>query len=102
MNTCKRYHIALLNATILSLCVFLCEQPETAKKNRYSNSLPFDHSRVILNDLANVSGTDYINASTIVSAFQFMALFGIFIGVKVFGIFFSTFCDCIFAWKTID
>jgi len=43
----------------------VAEKPENAKKNRYSNSLPFDHSRVILNDLANISGTDYINASTI-------------------------------------
>ncbi|CAL8095283.1 unnamed protein product [Orchesella dallaii] len=43
----------------------VAEKPENAKKNRFSNSLPFDHSRVILNDLANISGTDYINASTI-------------------------------------
>jgi receptor-type tyrosine-protein phosphatase N len=35
------------------------------KKNRFTNSLPYDHSRVILSDLANVSGSDYINASTI-------------------------------------
>jgi len=43
----------------------IAEKPDNQKKNRYTNSLPFDHSRVILNDLANVSGTDYINASTI-------------------------------------
>ena len=35
------------------------------KKNRYTNSLPYDHSRVVLSDLANLSNSDYINASTI-------------------------------------
>lgn len=29
--------------------------------------LPYDHSRVVLNELANATGSDYINASTIVS-----------------------------------
>ncbi|XP_021948185.1 uncharacterized protein LOC110845934 isoform X2 [Folsomia candida] len=45
----------------------VAEKAENSKKNRYSNSLPFDHSRVVLsaNDLANVCGSDYINASTI-------------------------------------
>lgn len=28
--------------------------------------IPYDHSRVVLNALANPSGSDYINASTIV------------------------------------
>jgi receptor-type tyrosine-protein phosphatase N len=41
--------------------------PQNAKKNRYPDILPYDHSRVILNDLANISGSDYINANTIVS-----------------------------------
>lgn len=35
-------------------------------KNRYDDALPYDHSRVILNALANVNGLDYINASLIV------------------------------------
>jgi receptor-type tyrosine-protein phosphatase N len=40
------------------------------KKNRYPEILPYDHVRVVLNDLANISGSDYINASTIVSNFH--------------------------------
>jgi len=35
------------------------------RKNRYSDVLPYDHSRVVLNSATNVSGSDYINASTI-------------------------------------
>lgn len=42
---------------------------ENSKKNRYSDLLPYDHARVILNELSNVSGSDYINASTIVSVY---------------------------------
>ncbi|PRD33203.1 UNVERIFIED_CONTAM: Receptor-type tyrosine-protein phosphatase N2 [Trichonephila clavipes] len=40
-------------------------QPQNIKKNRYTDVLPYDHSRVILNELSNVSGSDYINASSI-------------------------------------
>ena len=36
-------------------------------KNRYPDILPYDHSRVVLGSLANVTGSDYINASSIVS-----------------------------------
>uniref|UniRef100_A0ABD2WIF4 Receptor-type tyrosine-protein phosphatase N2 n=1 Tax=Trichogramma kaykai TaxID=54128 RepID=A0ABD2WIF4_9HYME len=36
-----------------------------AELNRPGAALPYDHSRVILNDLANVNNSDYINASTI-------------------------------------
>lgn len=43
-------------------------QQENIRKNRYVNALPYDHARVILNALSNVNGSDYINASTIVSA----------------------------------
>jgi len=39
---------------------------QNAKKNRYPDISPYEHSRVILNDLANISGSDYINANTIV------------------------------------
>jgi receptor-type tyrosine-protein phosphatase N len=35
--------------------------------NRSDALLPYDHARVILNDLANINNSDYINASTIVS-----------------------------------
>ncbi|CAB3255378.1 unnamed protein product [Arctia plantaginis] len=34
-------------------------------KNRYSEVLPYDHSRVTLNTLSNHLGSDFINASTI-------------------------------------
>ncbi|XP_063699228.1 receptor-type tyrosine-protein phosphatase N2 [Culicoides brevitarsis] len=40
-------------------------QPECNNLNRQTAPLPFDHSRVVLNHLANAEGMDYINASTI-------------------------------------
>ncbi|XP_055921433.1 receptor-type tyrosine-protein phosphatase N2 [Eupeodes corollae] len=40
-------------------------QPQCATLNRNGAPLPFDHSRVVLNHLANAEGLDYINASTI-------------------------------------
>ncbi len=52
---------------VLMHFVLLIAQAENSKKNRYLNSLPFDHSRVILNELVNVTGSDFVNASTIVS-----------------------------------
>ncbi|KAI5711033.1 hypothetical protein M8J75_013537 [Diaphorina citri] len=45
--------------------VAIAQLPDNSKKNRYVNALPYDHARVILNELANVSNSDYINASTI-------------------------------------
>ncbi|XP_077978607.1 receptor-type tyrosine-protein phosphatase-like N [Glandiceps talaboti] len=39
--------------------------PSNAKKNRYPDILPYDHSRVVLNDSTNAAGSDYINANTI-------------------------------------
>ncbi|XP_054858778.1 tyrosine-protein phosphatase non-receptor type 6 isoform X1 [Eublepharis macularius] len=42
------------------------QRPENKSKNRYKNILPFDHSRVILQDRdVNVPGADYINANYI-------------------------------------
>lgn len=40
-------------------------EPENAAKNRYSDLLPYDHSRVILRKEQNATGSDYINASSI-------------------------------------
>ncbi|XP_048479505.1 receptor-type tyrosine-protein phosphatase N2 isoform X3 [Plutella xylostella] len=40
-------------------------KPENKGKNRYTDVLPYDHSRVTLNTLSNHLGSDYINASTI-------------------------------------
>ncbi|GBP42861.1 Receptor-type tyrosine-protein phosphatase N2 [Eumeta japonica] len=40
-------------------------KPDNVGKNRYSDVLPYDHSRVVLNTLTNHLGSDYINASTI-------------------------------------
>lgn len=42
-------------------------QKKNANKNRYPTILPYDHSRVILDDSANTTNSDYINANTIVS-----------------------------------
>ncbi|XP_053598990.1 receptor-type tyrosine-protein phosphatase N2 [Microplitis demolitor] len=36
-----------------------------ANRNRPCSVHPYDHSRVVLNDLTNISNSDYINASTI-------------------------------------
>lgn len=40
--------------------------PQNESLNRPSAPLPFDHSRVVLNHLANPEGINYINASSIV------------------------------------
>ncbi|KAH7639486.1 tyrosine phosphatase IA-2 [Dermatophagoides farinae] len=40
-------------------------QKKNANKNRYPTILPYDHSRVILDDSANTTNSDYINANTI-------------------------------------
>lgn len=44
-------------------------QSQCTSLNRVGAPLPYDHSRVVLNHLANAEGLDYINASTIVSIF---------------------------------
>lgn len=59
----------------VALCAYEAEPCSTAvalkqdnvKKNRYMEVLPYDHARVVLNELANISSSDYINASSIVS-----------------------------------
>lgn len=48
-----------------SVATHAAQMAQNGKKNRYASVLPYDHSRVILNDLSNASGSDYINASTI-------------------------------------
>jgi len=35
------------------------------RKNRYTDIIPYDHSRVVLSSSTNVSGSDFINGSTI-------------------------------------
>lgn len=42
-------------------------QSENAMKNRYPDVLPYDHCRVVLNTMASATGSDYINASSIVN-----------------------------------
>lgn len=57
----------------LSICAYeaepcstaIAEKEENAVLNRPGASLPYDHSRIVLNDLANINNSDYINASTI-------------------------------------
>ncbi|GAB6020354.1 hypothetical protein CHUAL_003064 [Chamberlinius hualienensis] len=43
----------------------VAKQDNNSKKNRNPNLLPYDHSRVILNEFCNSAGSDYINANTI-------------------------------------
>ena len=40
---------------------------KNAECNRPGAALPYDHSRIVLNDLINRNHSDYINASSIVS-----------------------------------
>ncbi|XP_025155504.1 receptor-type tyrosine-protein phosphatase N2 isoform X1 [Harpegnathos saltator] len=45
----------------------IAEREMNVKQNRPGAALPYDHSRVVLNDLVNANNSDYINASTIKS-----------------------------------
>ncbi|KRT85383.1 tyrosine phosphatase, partial [Oryctes borbonicus] len=57
----------------VALCAYIAEPCETSialkkenvNKNRCKTVLPYDHSRVVLNELSNATGSDYINASSI-------------------------------------
>lgn len=59
-----------------ALCNYKADQDDTTSggdsknliKNRYSNVLPYDHTRVKLRETANVFHSDYINASYITDA----------------------------------
>lgn len=52
----------------------IAESEANVKQNRPNAALPYDHSRVVLNDLANANNSDYINASTIVSTYVSLLL----------------------------
>lgn len=43
----------------------VANDPSNTRKNRYTDVLPYDHSRVVLSAAANVSSSDYVNASFI-------------------------------------
>ncbi|CAG9760558.1 unnamed protein product [Ceutorhynchus assimilis] len=57
----------------IALCAYVAEPCETSishkkqnmEMNRYPEVIPYDHARVILNELSNANGSDYINASSI-------------------------------------
>ncbi|XP_048518833.1 receptor-type tyrosine-protein phosphatase N2 isoform X2 [Dendroctonus ponderosae] len=56
-----------------ALCAYVAEPCDTSialktpnrEMNRYPEVVPYDHARVVLNELSNASGCDYINASSI-------------------------------------
>ncbi|PIK54092.1 hypothetical protein BSL78_09020 [Apostichopus japonicus] len=43
-------------------------EPKNTSRNRFTESLPYDHSRIILNENVNSAGSDYINANAIVDS----------------------------------
>lgn len=57
----------------VALCAYVAEPCDTSialrktnrEMNRYPEVVPYDHARVVLNELSNASGSDYINASSI-------------------------------------
>ncbi|RZF37293.1 hypothetical protein LSTR_LSTR005625 [Laodelphax striatellus] len=63
--------LKLFSETLKSLKQYSCSEGEkevNKKKNRYKDILPFDLSRVILNEYAGIPGSDYINANYIKGA----------------------------------
>lgn len=57
----------------VALCAYVAEPCEVTiatkkdnkEKNRYQEVIPYDHARVVLNELTNANASDYINASSI-------------------------------------
>ncbi|CAG0900506.1 unnamed protein product [Cyprideis torosa] len=43
----------------------VAEDPQNNSKNRYPECIPYDHSRILLNESTNLTGSNYINASSI-------------------------------------
>lgn len=43
----------------------IATDPSNSRKNRYSDILPYDHSRVVLSNASNITSSDYVNASSI-------------------------------------
>lgn len=63
--------LKLFSETIKGCKQYSCSEGEkevNRKKNRYKDILPFDISRVILNEYAGIPGSDYINANYIKGA----------------------------------
>ncbi|XP_057655924.1 receptor-type tyrosine-protein phosphatase N2 [Diorhabda carinulata] len=57
----------------VALCAYIAEpcemtvatKKDNKEKNRYQEVVPYDHARVVLNELTNANASDYINASSI-------------------------------------
>uniref|UniRef100_A0A146LCQ6 protein-tyrosine-phosphatase n=2 Tax=Lygus hesperus TaxID=30085 RepID=A0A146LCQ6_LYGHE len=63
--------LKLFSESVKTLKEYACTEGEketNKKKNRYKDILPFDVSRVILNEYAGIPGSDYINANYIKGA----------------------------------
>uniref|UniRef100_A0A8C5DZA5 protein-tyrosine-phosphatase n=1 Tax=Gouania willdenowi TaxID=441366 RepID=A0A8C5DZA5_GOUWI len=68
----QRSRVGSIKSTFPPFLLLYCslrkegQRAENKNKNRYKNILPFDHTRVVLNDGdPNESGSDYINANII-------------------------------------
>ncbi|XP_031551587.1 receptor-type tyrosine-protein phosphatase delta-like [Actinia tenebrosa] len=49
----------------------VAKKPVNKKKNRYGNAIPFDHSRVIIEQTDGDEDSDYINASYVTVSFSY-------------------------------